>query len=74
MFKITNNSTTYLAVENVNLAPCRSTEVAVITESLQYLEHKGAIKIEPLKEQPKRIEAPVSTPMSFMPKFKKEKK
>lgn len=70
MFKITNNSKTYIAIENVNLAPRQSTNVSVITESLQYLEHKGAVKIEPLSEKPKRV-VPSTT---FISKFKKEKK
>jgi len=50
MYKITNQSTTHIAVENVNLAPGQSTTIFAITASLQYLEHKRAVKIEPIKE------------------------
>jgi hypothetical protein len=70
MFKITNNSTTHLAVENGNLAPRQSTMVAAMTEPLRYLESKGAIKVETIKDRPR----PVTTPTVFIPKFKKEKK
>ena len=61
MFKITNNSTTHIAIENANLAPRQSTIIAMISEGLHYLEHKGAVKIEPVIELSKPIEivAPV---------------
>jgi hypothetical protein len=69
MFKITNNSTTYIAMENTNLAPRQSTLVTAISQSLHYLESKGAIKIEPVAEPPKRV-----TPTTaFIPKIKKER-
>ena len=45
MHKITNCSTTHIAVGNVNLPPGKSMSVAVITESLRYLESKGGLKI-----------------------------
>jgi len=71
MFKITNNSTTHLAVENGNLAPRRSTLVVALSESLRYLESKGAIKVEPVSEKPIREASPS---IAFIPKFKKERK
>jgi hypothetical protein len=71
MYKITNKATTYIAVENVNLAPGQSTNASLITEALHYLASKGAIKIELIKQ-----EAPKSAPVAFIPKptvkFKKE--
>ena len=80
MYKITNRSTTYIAVENTNVAPGQSVFVSLITTALHYLESKGAIQIEPVKEPvkkvelPKKIEAPkkAETPFVFVSKPKRQ--
>jgi len=51
MHKITNCSTTHIAVGNVNLAPGKSMSVAVVTESLRYLESRGGLKISFTEKQ-----------------------
>ena len=51
MHKITNCSTTYVAVGNVNLAPGKVMMVPAITESLRYLESKGGLRIAPSEKQ-----------------------
>jgi hypothetical protein len=58
MYKITNNSTTNLALPGgANLAPNESKEVASITSTLGQLQSSGAISI-----------VPVSTPTPAAPK------
>jgi len=65
MHKITNRSTTYIAVENTNVAPGQSVFVSLITTALHYLESKGAIQIEPVKVEPPKavkVESPKYAP------------
>ena len=69
MFRITNKTTTYLAVENSNLAPNASTEVEAMSPSLKSLKNRGAIRVEVVKpviiEAPKTLEVPPSTKKLF---------
>lgn len=52
MYKVTNKSTTYLAIGNANVAPGESTESTTITQALQFLREKRAIKIDWVHDKP----------------------
>jgi len=76
MFKITNRTTTYLAVENANLAPNGFTTVEFMSPSIKSLKDRGAIRVEVVRQEPvvaevKPVDAVPSTKKLF---GKKEKK
>lgn len=48
MYKLTNNSTTNLSVNGINLAPGQCMKIENISESLRYLEDRGSVHIQPV--------------------------